>query len=214
MTEPEFRDWLDYHASGFTGLGKFLAGLPAVGTEGTPGRSDVLRRWRWCLRDTDLTDAKAASDLLFSGDEPEPKGFDRHPAAVREIARRLTKRKAAPVPTTRIIDGVETFACRDCYDAGLRIVWHPATMQAVKEGRECVPYTCAVRCQCGAGSRYRWMREFNSAVDCEPDVTRLSDQLEDLRNWLAGTVTKRMEKAAWDPNRPIAVDRIGVMPEE
>lgn len=217
MTDREFREWLDYHKAGFTGLGKFLASLPTVGGDDGPGRTEVLTRWARCLRDTDLADAKAASDLLFSGEEADPKGYDRHPAAVREIARRITKRKPTASHEPRIIDGVETFACLACCDGGARIVWHPATMKAIWEQTgKVTPYTCAVRCTCAAGKRYRWMREFDPAVDLEPDVWRLEDQLEALRQWMAGGGQPAKPAETYVPRKPVAsvpYEQIGLLPE-
>ncbi len=153
MTQREFQEWLKYHRSGFTGLNNWLARLPEPGyeREGEPSRQDVLKRWFFALKDVVLGDAVDATDAMFNGNLPEPKGWDRHPAAIRLHAlRNRDKRSYRP----QRVDGEETFDCPLCLDGGWVSVWHPKSMAAARQGRLGEPnscYTIAVACQCPAG---------------------------------------------------------------
>ena len=46
-----------------------------------------MTSWFRTLKHCDIDDAKAATDLLGTDAEPEPKGWDRHPLAIAGICR-------------------------------------------------------------------------------------------------------------------------------
>lgn len=173
MTWDEFQEWLVYHASGFTGLHSWLSKMPenraVARSESEPTQHDVLQRWYRCLDDVDLKDAKRASDSLLSGDEAEPRGYDKHPAAVAAIARRLhgSRPSGAREEGPRFIHGEEVVTCLLCRDWGRFSVWHPESMKRVAaEGLNPPHYVCAVSCTCPAGRRYRKrIRQFEPRLD-------------------------------------------------
>jgi len=162
MTDSEFNEWFSCHASCFTGLHSWLRKFPATDAEAKqrhqPTQERILQRWFRVLEDVDLADAKEATDRLHSGEEDEPKGFDKHPGAVRGIARKLrtggasSGREEGP----RVVGGVEVVDCVTCQDWGRLWVWHPDDMGRALAGRLGPPYrSCHVACTCRAGNRYR-----------------------------------------------------------
>lgn len=162
MLRSEFGEWLKYHTAAFTSVGSWLGKMPEEGTESTPSRADVVERWFAALRSIDLVDAKAATDELFAGREAEPRGFDRHPAAVAAIAVQLRRRRAPRRdPEPRRIDGQAAYRCLLCRDTGVVDCWAPESMRAahraVKGDAEWTGdtiYAVAVACSCDAGDRF------------------------------------------------------------
>ncbi len=133
MTPGEFKTWFRYHASRFTGVAKWLGAFPKTTTGEQPTQSDVLGAWRDALSRTELDDARRATDLMHSGKEAEPRGFDRHPAAIRMIAMRLQAALPSPVSRPKRIDGKETFDCPQCRDDGRVSIWHHVSVAAAVE---------------------------------------------------------------------------------
>jgi hypothetical protein len=150
VTDKEFHDWFAYHLSCFTGIAAWLD----KATKGTsaPSRKDILARWYGVLRGVTLADAKAATLQIHSGEVEEPKGFDRHPAAVRRLCKDNTNEYHGP---KRDADGNETFTCALCLDIGYVMVWGERTVQHVeKHGWEHAPIvTAAAVCICDAGNK-------------------------------------------------------------
>src|SRR5574340_134248 len=130
MTQDEFYEWVEYHKSKFTGIAQWLHRLPTLGLN----RDDVMTSWYRTLSHCTLDDAKAATDKLGSDEEPEPKGWDRHPLAIAGICKQA-RRAAAPrhAPLTRIRDGHAEYTCHVCRDRGDIEVWHPKTMAAARD---------------------------------------------------------------------------------
>ena len=163
MTWEEFQEWFSYHATGFTGLHSWLRKFPETPTdareETQPTQERILQRWFRVLESTELADAKRASDLLHDGTEAEPKGFDKHPGAVRAIAAKSRTgrggrgRQQGP----RYVNGEEVVDCLLCQDWGRFSVWHPCVLADVHNGKPIRPpyYTCARSCTCHAGEPYR-----------------------------------------------------------
>jgi hypothetical protein len=164
MTTDDFNEWLTYHGSRFLGLATWLA--KATGKEGIPSKQDVLRAWAYTLRDLTLHDAQAASDELYAlPDDQLPKGFDRHPIAVRDLAKAHKRRFSAPRQGPQRVDGEDTYACLICRDTGVVIVVDPKTVCEIQAGRGAdmvaepakYPfYTAAVGCTCRATIPSQW----------------------------------------------------------
>jgi hypothetical protein len=179
MTDREFTEWYAHHRASFPGIDRWLTKLDKDAQHDDDMRSaDVLRRWRACLRDVDQADAKAATDAMMRGDLDEPRSWDSHPKAIRRaaIGRRADRKIAAHGggPTKyRTDENGETVAvyhCPECLDDGLILVWHPTSMEAMREGtfgRPRTVYQCGVRCPCDIG-RSRW-----KGVPVEFDASRM-----------------------------------------
>lgn len=134
MTKDEFNEWLTYHGARFLGIGPWLT--KANGKNGMPDRQDVLHAWSYVLRELTLDEAKKATDDLYClPEDKQPRSFDRHPVAVRDLAghRRRGERTAKWHP--RFVDGIEVFDCLLCRDTGGVQVVHPQTISDVRAGR-------------------------------------------------------------------------------
>ena len=181
MTRDEFDDWWDHHASNFASLHGWLArNVPA------DGRKGFFDAWARILWHTDLEDAKAASDVMARGDEERPQGTDGHPAAIVRIARRLKTDRQRTQPQRRhYADGEETVLCLKCGDDGLVIVWDRVAMAAAKEGtlgNLKTLYSCAVRCTCDAGEKWRWMQAvYNPSRMCPVGIKGIGDREEQAK---------------------------------
>jgi hypothetical protein len=110
-----------------------------------------MRSWHGVLRNVDLAAAKEASHKMHAGEIDEPKGFDRHPAAIRNACG-VGRSRDADKPRYDV-DGNQTFACLTCMDTGAVLCWHPYTVQSVARSGQCVMpmYTCVFPCTCHAG---------------------------------------------------------------
>jgi len=153
MTWDEFRnDWYPEHVACFTGIPAWMAKLEKA-SDG-PATRDVMKRWYGVLRDVELDDAKRASHRMHAGEFDEPKGFDRHPAAIRKACG-VSRRNAEANKPRYDADGNRTYACLLCLDDGLVRCWHPATVaDAAKTGSVPFPaYSCVLRCTCNAGDQ-------------------------------------------------------------
>jgi len=224
MTDAEFNEWFSYHASCFTGLHSWLRKFPAAtdaqakqNHQSTQER--ILQRWFRVLEEVGLADAKKATDRLHSGEEDEPKGFDKHPGAVRRIARKVRPgaQRAGREEGPRIVGGVESVDCVTCQDYGRVWVWHPDDMGRAAAGKLEPPFKpCYVACTCRAGNRYqRTHRLFDPTRDLpirradDDGEWRTHDQddpaeQEALRQFVAG-IAERVQAArpAADPQQEI-----------
>lgn len=81
MNVAEFKEWFDYHVTAFTGVEAWF------NKQGAARAAAIKSRWADILKLVDLKLARMATDKMFSGEIEEPKGFDRHPAAVRNYAK-------------------------------------------------------------------------------------------------------------------------------
>lgn len=149
MTPEEFTEWFAYHTARFTGIRQWLD--KSTKGAGSPSVAEIQRGWYGTMRNLDLDNAKAASDRMHAGDIEEPKGYDRHPAAIRRACAGL--RKIGVIEPRYDPDGNETFACLTCMDTGMVFIWHPKTvMQVARDGFGTEPlYSCAVACTCKSG---------------------------------------------------------------
>lgn len=188
MTDPEFKDWLKKHRSCFTGLNTWFGKLPKPGREheGEPNYQDVFKRWYGALRDVDYADAVAATEAMFAGKFDEPKGFDRHPAAIRTYALQLRDGRnedAAGVPR-RYVDGRMAFRCAACEDEGFVPVWHPETVRKVADANEFTHplYNAVAPCYCEMGKRrqrcFPHEGPYSERVYCKLGIGGVNDQQE------------------------------------
>lgn len=135
MDKHEFKEWLLYHTSIFRSLGTWIAELPPNPPDGMASRSDTTDFWCRILRDASLEDAKAATERLAAGLEPEPRSRDSIPGCVARIARQIARDRAPPqLALTRPIDGEATVRCAQCEDLGMIYCWSAFSMQAVIDG--------------------------------------------------------------------------------
>lgn len=206
MTHDDFRDWLKHHLSRFTGVGSWLASFPTEPSGVKATQAEVRTAWFDCLRKTDLVDAKAATDLLFSGDEkfPDGIGFDAHPQTVRRVAIRCARFRKPLTSTVKNHWRDETYKCILCWDTGVVRVWHPETVRHARADREGwlqtgSVYDCIVACTCESGERWAekfkdeesrrhglrpMLRYHEATMPPFPDPFGLSDGKQNLIAWL------------------------------
>jgi hypothetical protein len=188
MTDHEFAEWFEYHSAAFTGIPEWLAKRPSP--------KPTLDRWCGVLRNVNLFDAKLATDRLFA-QEDQPRGFDRHPAAVAAITRK--NREPEAFQPRRIIDGQESFRCLLCEDDGRLTCWHPEQIKHYRStGKlsERLPNTCSMSCTCAAGEQHHGYGKYNPRqwlpyLMPEP----LSENVYRLLDFLKNSHDKRRERA-------------------
>jgi hypothetical protein len=214
MTETEFYDWLRYHKAKFPGLIRWSDNLPDEATESDPSRDDVMTSWFRTLSHCSLDDAKAATDLLGTDAEPEPKGWDRHPLAIASICRGLrheSRTSRYDRPQRRVVDGHDVYECPTCRDRGEIVVWHPLTMRAAFQGKiaeaasrgelYCVSVACAA-CRTWTPAR---RSEGGVTFDPQkmlpvPSEGRLADHVDEL----VAFVSQRYEAMhTWDADNSL-----------
>jgi len=205
MTQSEFRDWLAYHQAKFTGIAQWLHRMPKLGLS----RDDVMSSWYRTLSNCSITDAKAATDLLGTDAEPEPKGWDRHPLAIAGICRGIrheTRTSKYDRPQRRIVDGHDAYECPVCRDRGEIVVWHPLTMRAAFQGK--IAEAAArgelyrVSVSCAACQAWTPARRSEGGVTFDPQKMlpvpaegRLADHVDEL----VAFVSQRYEQLhTWD----------------
>lgn len=178
MTRDEFQKWFRHHCSRFTGIRAWLD--KTTRGVGAPDEAEILRAWYGTLCKVELTAAKAASDSMHSGEVDEPKGFDRHPAAIRKAAGTLGGASDGPLDRVRYDnDGNRTYGCLVCLDDGWVICWHPVSMKAAKAerlGELFTLYTTAVCCDCSAGQE---RNRGGNSVTYNPQTWLLLHRTED-----------------------------------
>lgn len=198
MTRDEFFGWFEHHTACFPGVETWLDKVTSAG-DNPPLRSKVLAVWGSILAEVDLDAAKRASLRMAAGEIEEPKGYDRHPGAIRKecgISRRDRDRQR-PWERERYVDGQRVYCCATCRDTGLVRVWSAESMAAAKGGTLGEPltlYAAYCACTCAAGD-WRWrnggsdnekLARFN-AERWLPCGMVLSEQAEQdrLHDWLA-----------------------------
>lgn len=80
MTRDEFDSWLEVHTACFPGVDDWLRKMPGHKQVGT------LTEWFRVLQRTPLDDATRASRAIYDDGNLEPRGFGKHPIAVRNLA--------------------------------------------------------------------------------------------------------------------------------
>lgn len=192
MTRTEFSEWLKHHRARFTGLSQWLGKLPtkAMAAEGEPSRADVLDAWYATLRYCDLDDCREASSRMAAGDIEEPRGYDRHPAAIRRAASgHAAERSRKAVIRRVIVDGEEAMKCLACRDTGIRDCWAPQSVQAAADnrlGESFTLYRAVAYCPCDAGKRYsQVIPAFDEGMHCElTGVIGNAEQQDNLLQWV------------------------------
>lgn len=147
MTREEFVRFFKVHRSRFSGVQKWLSAFPVEPIAddelaGMPSQREILAAWFDTLSDCRFVDVLTASRAMAAGELEEPKGYDRHPAALRTEARRHETAALATVAARKVIHGEPVFVCPTCEDLG--------TISVV-DGE----YTAAVACTCNSGDRWR-----------------------------------------------------------
>lgn len=204
MKYAQFEQWLKYHIASFPGMTGFLSKLKGADDpnrgEWEPTREDVIGAFYRALRDTELDDAKRATDRMKAGDEEEPRGFDRHPTEIAKIAarhRRSTENR--PV----YIDGQRTVGCKHCGDTGSVMVWSWKAARAARNG-EPIPIdrsgTVTLRCPCEAGEHYRNSEGFGvfdpeKHMPITPCLQEDADEQDKLRESVARCKPENHESA-------------------
>lgn len=190
MTKEEFARWLTLHRAAFPGLSAWLARIPDAidAPEGEPSRRDVLRIWFHVLEPCEYEDCKLATEAMAAGKIEEPRGWDRHKAAIRrEADRRDRERRRQAVPLPRRVDGEPAFACPQCRDDGSILVYHPETYaRAMGEGlADTDPiYRAVTRCPCAAGERWSWMLTYSPDRFCRATIGLAKpEQIDELIEW-------------------------------
>lgn len=157
MTDEEFSRWLQHHQAAYPSLSDWLARVTRqTDGEATTTPEAIMACWANILADVPYDAAIAATDAMARGDEEEPRGYDRHPAAIRAMARRIAARRATMHTRPIRIDGQETYACPRCLDSGVVTIYHPRTIAAARRGMLTpgTVYTAAAACSCQAGRRW------------------------------------------------------------
>jgi hypothetical protein len=191
MTEPEFHEWLAFHAARFPSLASWLGKVPDRPARGMPSRGDILGAWFDTLRTLPLDAAKDASRLMHvQPDVEQPKAADRHPAMILAIARKARASVATPAwQPRRNVDGHETYACPTCRDTGAVSVFSAETIRRVKAGRDKPIVTEAARCACEAACRNWPPLAYDPARMIRVDPLRMEhEQLDDVRAWTPAVV--------------------------
>ncbi len=190
MTRDEFADWLRVHCACFTGLPLWLDKV--THGQNAPTREAILGQWYGILRDVDLADAQAASRRMHAGTIEEPKGFDRHPAAIRAACQ--TVRRLDPRAPRYDAHGNRTYACLQCEDDGRVLILHPETVSAVEaKGFDAArPFcTAVVFCTCAVGDAMsrglRNVQRYDPNRHCKLDFPVMMDSKLQaaLSAWLA-----------------------------
>jgi|SRR5579863_9647343 len=217
MNHADFKTWLRYHATAFTGITGWLARFPQTArSETEPTQADILASWERTLKFTELGDATKATDLLASGDEhfSERTGYDHHPRDVRRVAMGFSGDRHRVKNTSRLkrmIDGEETYACPKCFDVGAILCVHPKSLRAAGRGKlyheknnpeGTVPYyTCARACECRAGDSLRERTDTISTDDLLVPENRsewwehVTGHIDELR--AAATKATEFDPNAW-----------------
>ncbi|MFA5056542.1 MAG: hypothetical protein WC485_00380 [Opitutaceae bacterium] len=164
-----------------------------------PATRNVMKSWYGVLRNVDLAAAKAASHQMHAGEIEEPKGFDRHPAAIRRACGVARRQRDSETPRYDA-DGNQMFVCLTCFDDGWVRCWHPASVAEVAaNGITAKPlYAAVFPCKCRAGDV--WARCFPLSprfdakmamplVGCASD----RDNQQRLAEWIAGREPVRPE---------------------
>ncbi len=198
MTQDEFQHWFRHHAANFTGLMTWLGKIPKTADPGMPNQLDVTTAWYRQLASLDVAVAIAASDELAGSPEQfQPRSFDRHPAAIFAIAKRLRRDSEPQHQGPRYVDGRETFRCAVCQDTGAVVVWHPRTIAAVRAStfEWKYAYETAVPCSCDAARGTGWMKcapyDANTMLATKPWLPK-EQQFAELKAFVGGLDERRL----------------------
>lgn len=186
MTNEEFNRWFSHHRTCYPSIDAWLGKL-----KGQYDSKAVLKNWYEALKGVDLADAMEASSAMFRGDLAEPKDWSGHPKTVRKAAQGYRAgRGLAGQDRPQFVNGVQVFKCKDCYDSGVILVWHPRSMQAVRDGRfgeRFTRYSCGVQCPCRAGQRLKHIgATFDRKRMCPCDYHPTPEDDEALRVFIGG----------------------------
>ena len=184
MNRAEFDQWWDYHSDAFGNLAEWFAKRPEKGRR-------TMAQWGRTLSRVSLDDAKAATDAMHAGDLEEPRGFDRHPAAIRRAAVKMRTARARERDRRRsFVDGEEVFRCPQCQDDGRLIVWHYVAMAAADPrtsetfGDRGTVASMLVACDCDAGGDHDYIPKYDPAKFLIGDWGNPESEAELLR-WMA-----------------------------
>lgn len=201
MIVSEFEKWLNYLTARFPDTAAWLQRLPADSRgPGDPSHDDVLSSWADLLKDTTLSDARAAVDKIFAGDEDEPRTPQAWARQVRRLA--FAIRRSRPRNRRKIIDGQETYDCPLCQDSGTVVVYTKTTIDNFLHGRlvrgtrmtnETPPRfglrEGTVPCACAVGGRNWMIKEMGAAsyderFMCQRTVVLAELQYDEIAAWV------------------------------
>lgn len=148
MTTQEFERWRKHHAALFPGLLAYLK--RAFGSDQEQFEL-FWKEWFRALQKLNLNDAIAASRKLAE-EADEHLTYDRHPQAIVKLAKeaRITRWEHEWPPQN-------PDDCELCYGSGAVLVRIQTPSGTT--------YSAATRCTCPAGSRYRFLRQFDPERD-------------------------------------------------
>jgi hypothetical protein len=154
VTADELDEFMDLFADYFPDVSEWLRKQPGK----------TVTRWQEAFRDLDFDIAKRVLPSFLNGDRDWPSSWGKWPAEITRCCRATPKSTYRP---PAYIDGHLTVECRECQDSGWRTCWHPVSVGAMVAliqgcsddrpsfGAPMTRYTCAVRCFCKAGQRWR-----------------------------------------------------------
>jgi hypothetical protein len=172
MNTGQFNQWLDYHEASFPGTKAKL----------NQGGEDAHWAWAKSLDDVDLVSAKKATDAMLRGDVIGRVYHSDIPKTIRQTAAQFQAREHCIVQPAQgqvrqcTVDenGYRHYTdnCTACRDSGLREVWCPSAINAMRAGEFAENRrawrTESVRCSCGAGAEWKLTRaEFDATIMCE-----------------------------------------------
>ena len=159
MTETEFESWLLRHFAAFPALLQW--------TEKKEIKAmwpNIRQSWLRVMGDVPFAEAERVTAELERGDLEPPKAWGEHARFVRQKCKSQAAKK---VRTRRTVDGMPTFACRDCEDEGILTVFAPTAMADCLQGT-------LTREQWAAGE---WMNpRLGVSVKCDCDAGKMIGQ--------------------------------------
>ena len=182
MTQQEFADWQNYHASIFPRFGEWMLGLS--GSQSEPQEIVALREEAFLKAFSNYSgdDLKAASFALWKMPHDErPRGYGDHAAALLEILRR---------PRETSGGWRREPACVVCGDSGLVTVTARPGSAIFSNGGKPMPHGvwCSVDCSCAKACRYpddykgpqRDRYDGSKHQRWEPDLTGMDERIQRL----------------------------------
>jgi hypothetical protein len=192
LNNSELDNWLRHHSASFPAFAQWY--------HRQPNRGDIKGVWERIMADVTLADAIRITDQMASGDMEPPRGFGDHARAVRLAAKGIAAKRVKS--TRRVIDGVPTFACRDCEDSGQLLVFHPLSMREMEEHDFKREYLLHIRralpviCDCEAGQiiKVEWPPRLDRRK-MVPATGGIDEMFDRLKSFIEEWKVRRTEHA-------------------